>query len=564
MDAFYIAALENLERQENAVNYRKLSHNVINILTPHMTEATRTSALNIQTKVFIALNFFATGSYQLPFGNSNLAIVSQPTVSRAIYEVVNALNQPEIFKYWWELKIVHILEYFLPKPMILFILNTEYIYANRKNYHSLNVQLVCDSDMKIINVSALFPGSVNDAYIWNNSLLEPTLRRIYNYNPEEFYLLDELDNGYPPIGGGPSVALQGENRNSVIYRDAVGYEYHMNWEVRDTRYLRCARRYAGCRVTAHMGLEPGAPISLGNRQQFHHPRSLDVRLFLNVLRERGGRENATPAQIYNEVAPQNVRAAVVVGRPAAIRTIARARGRLSPPIPESLQEWADIINLRTICIDGTYQVRPNHPADIAQLITVQVRLNNVAIPIVHGLLVDSTTESYCRLLQFIRNDLQLNFEYQNLRVITDFEQGLRNAVMMVMPESMNTGCWFHYIRSIIRFVRSNHLARLCNTNANARRIVRMLMALPHLPSDMVEYYGNQFSISLGFLNIQNLVNQYNLNNELNVLIIYFQHYWMDIVGPPRFSVYRLRHRTNNFIESYHASLLRRMGQHPPL
>lgn len=77
MDEFYIAALENLERQENAVNYRKLSHSerfdafllpdyifiknyrltkdlvryVINILTPHMTEATRTSALNIQTKV---------------------------------------------------------------------------------------------------------------------------------------------------------------------------------------------------------------------------------------------------------------------------------------------------------------------------------------------------------------------------------------------------------------------------------------------------------------------------------------------------------------------------------
>ncbi|KAF0682771.1 RING-type domain-containing protein, partial [Aphis craccivora] len=30
------------------------------------------------------------------------------------------------------------------------------------------------------------------------------------------------------------------------------------------------------------------------------------------------------------------------------------------------------------------------------------------------------------------------------------------------------------------------------------------MTLPHLPSDMEEYYGNQFSINLGFLNIQNL------------------------------------------------------------
>ncbi|XP_029346593.1 uncharacterized protein LOC100568720 isoform X1 [Acyrthosiphon pisum] len=45
---------------------------------------------------------------------------------------------------------------------------------------------------------------------------------------------------------------------------------------------------------------------------------------------------------------------------------------------------------------------------------------------------------------------------------------------------------------------------------------------------------------------------------------YFQHYWMEVVGAHQFSVHRLTHRTNNFIESYHASLLRQMGQHPAL
>lgn len=78
MGEFYIAALKNLERRENAVNYRKLSHGerfdafllpdkmfinnyklvtkdlmryVINILTPYVTESKRTSALDIQTRV---------------------------------------------------------------------------------------------------------------------------------------------------------------------------------------------------------------------------------------------------------------------------------------------------------------------------------------------------------------------------------------------------------------------------------------------------------------------------------------------------------------------------------
>lgn len=39
---------------------------------------------------------------------------------------------------------------------------------------------------------------------------------------------------------------------------------------------------------------------------------------------------------------------------------------------------------------------------------------------------------------------------------------------------------------------------------------------------------------------------------------------MDVIGPLNFSVYRLRYRTNNFIESHHATLVRLMGQHPPL
>lgn len=45
---------------------------------------------------------------------------------------------------------------------------------------------------------------------------------------------------------------------------------------------------------------------------------------------------------------------------------------------------------------------------------------------------------------------------------------------------------------------------------------------------------------------------------------YYEQYWLGVVGSDRFTVYRLRHRTNNFIESYHANILRRMGQHPAL
>jgi len=46
------------------------------------------------------LNFFAAGSYQLPMGNGIYSSISQSSVSRALNEVVNALNVPDIFHTW--------------------------------------------------------------------------------------------------------------------------------------------------------------------------------------------------------------------------------------------------------------------------------------------------------------------------------------------------------------------------------------------------------------------------------------------------------------------------------
>ena len=39
----------------------------------------------------------------------------------------------------------------------------EEIYVNRKNYHSINVQLMCESDMRIANAVIKYPGNVHDS-----------------------------------------------------------------------------------------------------------------------------------------------------------------------------------------------------------------------------------------------------------------------------------------------------------------------------------------------------------------------------------------------------------------
>ncbi|XP_060857072.1 uncharacterized protein LOC132934747 [Metopolophium dirhodum] len=429
-----------------------------------------------------------------------------------------------------------------------------------------------------------------------------------------------------PVIGSPqeplSKTIPGLRGSSTIYIDRLGFVYYQHSIRGNNRYLRCENRRYGCPVSAKMATVVGAPILISPAHEHRHEpipnHAVELRGFMNILRERGNAENIVPQNIVDQEAHQYPRAAMEVGRPAAVRAIARARRRNSPPVPETLRNWVDIFNsnewgprlrnvngtmapfyqgpleilnddgsvrfvgivftnntfvqeinvhlnsVRTICMDGTFQIRPRQPADINQLFTIQIIFNNVAIPIVHALMVDRNTESYCRLLQFVRNELQLNIDYTNIQIITDFEQGLRNAIARVLPEANNSGCWFHYIQSIIRYVRSHQMVNLCTINENARQILRMLMALAHLPSTEQLHHGNAHSIQLGFRLIQDLVTDYNLEDQLADLMRYYERYWMDTVTPRRFTVFRLQYRTNNYIESYHASLLRLMGQHPTL
>lgn len=74
---------------------------LIDTLDNFLIAPTRTSSIDKATKVLVALNFFATGSYQTSVGsNLHCSSVSQPTVSRCVNEVVQALNNPEICNQW--------------------------------------------------------------------------------------------------------------------------------------------------------------------------------------------------------------------------------------------------------------------------------------------------------------------------------------------------------------------------------------------------------------------------------------------------------------------------------
>ena len=45
----------------------------------------------------------------------------------------------------------------------------EYAYVNRKHFHSLNVQIICDAQMRLTNIVARWPGSTHDSFVVTNS-----------------------------------------------------------------------------------------------------------------------------------------------------------------------------------------------------------------------------------------------------------------------------------------------------------------------------------------------------------------------------------------------------------
>lgn len=103
------------------------------------------------------LNFYASGSYQRRVASDAFASMSQSNVSKCIrkYSTRRFADCP--------LSIV-------PFDRIRI----------RKSFHALNTQFVCDIRMRFLSANARYPGSTHDSLIWRGSLVNSTLKRIYN------------------------------------------------------------------------------------------------------------------------------------------------------------------------------------------------------------------------------------------------------------------------------------------------------------------------------------------------------------------------------------------------
>ncbi|XP_028175748.1 putative nuclease HARBI1 [Ostrinia furnacalis] len=145
---------------------KSLVLDLIQIIEPVIEQRSR---IDIKTKVLCALHFFGTGSYQTPSAKLNCLNISQPSASRCISEIVDALNHPNVFGTWIRFPSTHQELHEISRsfctaygfPGIVGCIDCTHIsivppqrpfeersYVNRKHYHSINAQLICDSNLK--------------------------------------------------------------------------------------------------------------------------------------------------------------------------------------------------------------------------------------------------------------------------------------------------------------------------------------------------------------------------------------------------------------------------------
>lgn len=134
----------------------------------------------------------------------------------------------------------------------------------------------------------------------------------------------------------------------------------------------------------------------------------------------------------------------------------------------------------------------------------------------------------------------------NLRptsVMSDYEVGLRKALQEVYPGLITRGCYFHFTQAIRK--RASQIPGFFNSLKSCalqHKLYHKFLRIPLLPAS---------EIVKGFELLKTEAEKYEV---FEPFISYYSSQWIHKEGPAAISVYRMDHRTNNFVESHNGKL----------
>ncbi|CAG5037667.1 unnamed protein product [Parnassius apollo] len=172
--------ISNIPDLEFVGNYRlsrELFEELCQDIVPLLPPKGRRHGIEPTLKILTALNFYARGSYQgkhirFPQNRNERNLIKRKFYDKCgLPAVVGCIDCSHV-------AIVRPSEH-------------EEQYFNRKHFHSINTQVICDSDLLITNVDASYGGATHDAYIWREYEIRNHLEGLQD---ETVYLLG--DSGY--------------------------------------------------------------------------------------------------------------------------------------------------------------------------------------------------------------------------------------------------------------------------------------------------------------------------------------------------------------------------------
>ncbi|XP_065365537.1 putative nuclease HARBI1 [Calliphora vicina] len=172
-------------------------------------KGSRITGISSEKQVLATLRFYATECYQRPVGEQWGISMSQSSVSRCIHRVTDAINNTMFPMTREERQTAKAIFASASSPFVAGTIGAidcthvailtqkshEEAYVNHHSYHSINVQKICDPNLKILNVNAKYPGARHDSYIWSSSAVRRVIQRSFENGNHNMFLIG--DYGYP-------------------------------------------------------------------------------------------------------------------------------------------------------------------------------------------------------------------------------------------------------------------------------------------------------------------------------------------------------------------------------
>lgn len=171
-----------------------------------------------------------------------------------------------------------------------------------------------------------------------------------------------------------------------------------------------------------------------------------------------------------------------------------------------------IKSAHTWLCDGTFKTAPT---DFYQIYIVQCTVLEKAYTMAFLLMPDKSQKTYERvfkkLLELI-GDVSVKF------LCLDLEKAAFNAWRKVMQNANVCFCYFHFVQSILRNLKSNGLYFKYVKDKTIRGYIRFLMLLPFLPSNRVKDAFNEIKKQLLF---------HDKSNNMTMFLKYFSRFYID-------------------------------------